>query len=138
MTYYLTTPYAHRMRRMMQQLMEPEWENQERQAFIPIDVKAEDDAYVVTALVPGIRAEDLNIQIVNETLTIQGEIKNERDENANYLLSERPSGKFNRSLTMPEPLDASKVEAEVENGILTLRIPKAEEAKPKTIKVITK
>jgi HSP20 family protein len=126
------------MRRMMQQLMEPEWENQERQAFIPIDVKAEDDAYVVTALVPGIRAEDLNIQIVNETLTIQGEIKNERDENANYLLSERPSGKFNRSLTMPEPLDASKVEAEVENGILTLRIPKAEEAKPKTIKVITK
>ncbi len=138
MTYYLTTPYAHRMRRLMQQMMEPEWENQERQAFIPMDVKAEDDAYVVTALVPGIKADDLSIQIVNETLTIQGELKNERDENANYLLSERPSGKFNRSLTMPEPLDASKVEAEIENGILTLRIPKAEEAKPKTIKVITK
>jgi len=126
------------MRRLMQQMMEPEWENQERQAFIPMDVKAEDDAYVVTALVPGIKADDLSIQIVNETLTIQGELKNERDENANYLLSERPSGKFNRSLTMPEPLDASKVEAEIENGILTLRIPKAEEAKPKTIKVITK
>lgn len=138
MTYYLATPYAHRMRRMMQQMLEPEWENQERQAFIPVDVKAEDDAFVVKALVPGIKADELNIQIVNETLNIQGELKNDRDENANYLLSERPFGKFNRSLTLPEPLDASKVEAEVENGVLTLRIPKAEEAKPKMIKVITR
>ena len=68
-----------------------------------LEKKAEEDAYIITALIPGIKAEDLNIQIVNETLSIQGELVNDREENARYLLAERPFGKFCRTLTLPEP-----------------------------------
>jgi len=106
--------------------------------MIPVDVKAEDDAYVLSATIPGVSAQDLNIQVVNETVTIQGEIKVNRGENENYLLSERPSGRFSRVLTLPDQLNASKAEADISNGILTLRIPKSEDAKPKSIKVISK
>lgn len=76
-------------------------------------------------------------QIVNETISLKGEFKNEIDEEANYILQERPSGKFFRSISMSDIMDATKAEAHMENGILTLRIPKAEEAKPKTIRVTT-
>jgi HSP20 family protein len=106
--------------------------------FIPVDVKAEDEAYVLTAMIPGVEAQDLNIQVVNETVTIQGEIKIERGEQEQYLLSERPSGRFSRVLTLPDQLEASKAEADISNGVLTLRIPKAEDAKPKSIKVTAK
>lgn len=116
--------------------------NESREAycdmFIPVDVKAEDEAYVLTAMIPGVSAEDLNIQVVNETVTIQGEVKIERGENDQYLLSERPSGHFSRVLTLPDQLDAAKAEADITNGVLTLRIPKAEDSKPKSIKVVAK
>ncbi len=74
MTYYITSPYANRARRMIQRMMEPDWLQEEQSVAFPLDVKAEDEAYLVTALVPGIKADDLNIQIVNETLSIQGEM----------------------------------------------------------------
>ncbi len=139
MTYYFSYPSAaRRTRQSMQRTMDPEWQQQEYNVTFPIDVKAEEDAYVITALIPGIKAEDLNIQIVNETLSIQGELVNDREEDARYLLAERPFGKFCRTLTLPEQLDSSKSEAEFENGVLKLRIPKAEQAKPKSIKVISK
>jgi HSP20 family protein len=101
----------------------------------PIDVKAETESFTITALLPGVHPEDLDIQIVNEIVTISGELKVDRDENASYLLAERPSGRFHRVLTLPTPLNANKVEADLENGVLTLVIPKAEEAKPHTIKI---
>jgi len=78
MTYYFSDPNtARRVRHAMQRTMEPEWQQQEFNVTFPIDVKAEEDAYVITALIPGIKAEDLNIQIVNETLSIQGELVND-------------------------------------------------------------
>jgi len=137
MTLYIN-PFSNRARRMLERMAEPEWQPTERSIFFPVDVKAEDDAFTITALLPGLKAEDLNIQIVNETVSIQGEIKNVVEENASYLVQERPSGKFCRTLTLPDSLNSAKAEASLDNGVLTLRVPKAEEAQPKMIKVVSK
>jgi HSP20 family protein len=137
MTVYFTqTPHMIR-RPWARRWMEQEEHEQYCDVFIPVDVKAEADAYVLTAMIPGVSADDLNIQVANETVTIQGEIKS-AEEKGDYLLRERPTGNFSRVLTLPDELDAAKAEADVTNGVLTLRIPKAEDAKPKSIKVVAK
>lgn len=138
MTLYFTQAPSFTRRPWSHRWMEPESSESYCDLFIPVDVKAEDEAYVLTAMIPGVSAEDLNIQVANETVTIQGEIKIDRGENDQYLLSERPSGRFSRVLTLPDPLDAAKAEADITNGVLTLRIPKSEDAKPKSIKVVAK
>jgi HSP20 family protein len=120
---------------MMDDLMRDYEDDYSVELTFPIDVKAETESFTITALLPGVHPEDLDIQIVNEIVTISGELKVDRDENASYLLAERPSGRFHRVLTLPTPLNANKVEADLENGVLTLVIPKAEEAKPHTIKI---
>jgi HSP20 family protein len=105
---------------------------------IPMDVESREDAFVINALLPGIKPEDVDIQIEGETVTIQGEIKLEEGEKTAWLLRERPRGSFSRSLELPTGLDAEKAKASFENGILTLSIPKSPEARPKTIKVNVK
>jgi HSP20 family protein len=102
---------------------------------LPIDVKADNESFTIKALLPGARPEDVDIQIVNDIVTISGELRSNREEGATYLLAERPDGKFHRVISLPTPLDANLVEADLENGILTLQIPKAEEAKPRSIKI---
>jgi HSP20 family protein len=141
MTYYLTTPYGRWMnhRRMMNRWLEENaLDDLTDRVTFPMDLKAEQDGYVVTALLPGVSSDDLNITITNDVLTIQGELKNDYDENATYVFQERPSGRFYRAINLPESVDSTKVEASLTNGVLTLRIPKAEEAKPKSIKVVAK
>jgi HSP20 family protein len=123
---------------MMEEMMRDWDEDYSAKLTFPIDVIADKDSFTIRALLPGVQPEDLDIHIVNEIVTIAGEIKVEREEGDNYLLTECPSGKFHRVLTLPTPLDSSKVQAELDNGILTLVIPKAEEAKPRTIKVTKK
>jgi HSP20 family protein len=120
---------------MLDELMSNWEEDYSVELTFPIDVKAEGDSFTIKALLPGVHPEDLDIQIVNEIVTIAGELKADREEGSNYLLAERPSGRFHRVISLPTPLDASKVEAELENGVLTLRVPKTEEAKPRTIKI---
>jgi HSP20 family protein len=106
---------------------------------LPVDIEARKDEYVVRVSVPGLQAEDMRIEVVDNTVTISGEFKAEsQDEQENYLLRERRYGQFNRSFTLPTPLNPAKAEAEVENGVLTLRLPKAEEAKPKSITIRAK
>ena len=137
MALYVTTPY-HRMmnhRRMFNRMMNDEWSGDTARVAFPLDVKDSNEAYEITAVLPGVSADDLNIQIANDTLTIQGELKVESDEQATYLLRERTAGRFMRSLQLPEAVDSGKVEATLKDGILTLRVPKAEEARPKSIKV---
>ncbi|MGD8457481.1 MAG: Hsp20/alpha crystallin family protein [Anaerolineales bacterium] len=102
---------------------------------IPMDVIEEGDDYIITALLPGISAEDLNIEVLENTVSISGEFSVDGDEETRYLLQERPSGKFSRTLRLPVLLDDKGAEAEVKDGILRLRIPQAEEAKAKLIKV---
>jgi HSP20 family protein len=103
--------------------------------LVPINVKSEEDDYVVTALVPGVKADELTIQVHNEVLTISGELKAESKENEKFLLREMPTGRFYRTIRLPEKLDSSKAVADLNDGVLTLRLTKAEEARPKTIKV---
>ena len=105
---------------------------------IPMDIESREDAFMISALLPGLKPEEVDIQIAGETVTIQGEIKLDEDEKTTWLLRERPRGSFSRSLELPTGLDAENAKASFENGILTLHIPKSPEARPKTIKVNVK
>ena len=138
MTLYVTPARRAHRRHMLDEIMRDWDENYTSELTFPIDVLADNDAFTIKALLPGVSADDLDIQIVNEILTLSGELKTEREEGANYLLAEIPGGKFHRVITLPVPLNAANVEASLENGVLTLVIPKAEEAKPRTIKVKAK
>ena len=99
---------------------------------LSVDVREEDDAYILNALVPGLKADDLNIQVLDDEVTITGEFKVDESE---YLMRELPHGSFRRSLRLPAALDAEKAEARITDGVLTLRLAKAESARPRTIKV---
>lgn len=141
MTFYFTSPmermWRHRMRNVMEQDFACQNEADGEVSF-PVDVLAEKDSFILSALLPGMKAEDLDIQIVDETVTIQGQIGKDEKEGTSYLLSERPYGHFCRTLKLPTALDANKTEAIMKDGVLTVRIPKAEEALPRTIKVNAK
>ena len=107
--------------------------------YIPMDVAVIGDDYLITAMIPGVKAEELQIEILEDVVSVKGEFAKAEDvEEIKYLRRERPSGSFGRSLRLPTTLNASKAEAEVVNGVLNLRVPKAEEAKAKQIKVKTK
>jgi HSP20 family protein len=106
---------------------------------LPVDVQAEKDDFIVRANVPGLKPEDLRVEVVDNTVTISGEISSEqKTEQENYLLQERRYGQFSRSFTLPTSLNSAKAEATIENGVLVLRLPKAEEARPKAITVKAK
>ena len=103
--------------------------------FLAVNIRDEEDAFVLTALVPGLKADDLNIQVLDDVLRIEGELPSDESE---YLLQELPNGSFRRELRLPSALDSEKVEAKIADGILTLRLPKAESAKPRKIKIVSK
>ena len=106
---------------------------------LPVDVIEGKDNVVVKASVPGLKPEDIDVSITGDTLTIKGETKSEEKvEQGSYIRQERRYGKFERSLQLPSLVVADKADAKFEHGVLTLTLPKAEEAKPKTIKVKTK
>ncbi|MBL7065909.1 MAG: Hsp20/alpha crystallin family protein [Anaerolineae bacterium] len=106
---------------------------------LAVDMYETDDVIVVKTAVPGVKPEDLDVSIVGDTLTIRGETKAEGEiKKENYIRRERRCGSFCRSLVVPLSVVADEAEAEFENGILTLTLPKAEEVKPKAIKVKAK
>jgi HSP20 family protein len=126
MTFYLH-PYPYRR-------LARRWaENDEHS--LGVNVREEDEAYVLSALVPGLKADDLHIQVLDDVVRIEGEYK--ADENS-YLLHELPHGSFTRTLRLPTAIDAEHVDAQIIDGVLTLRLPKAESARPKRIKVTAK
>jgi HSP20 family protein len=89
---------------------------------------------VISASLPGLTPDEVDIAIEGDTLTIRGEL-HQPLENVNYLFHERVHGTFLRTLTLNVPVEAENAEAVFENGVLTLTLPKAEETKPKVIKV---
>ena len=103
-----------------------------------MEMKANQDEYTLTALLPGLTAEEIDIQFNNGTLSIEGEYHDVREENVEYLFSEMPAGKFSRSIEINEPVVSEKIEASMKDGVLSIRVPKAEEAKPKTIRITSK
>jgi len=102
---------------------------------MPVDVHVSPDEYLITAVVPGLTADDLKIEILDDVVTLSGELTSEEDDSGEAVLQELPQGSFKRSLRFADAMNAEKAEAQLENGLLKLRIPKSEEARPKAIKV---
>ena len=90
---------------------------------------------MLTAFAPGLKADDLTINILEDVVSIEGEYKQDENE---YLMRELPNGKFRRSLRLPAAVNSDKAEAKIADGVLTLRLPKAESALPKKIKIAVK
>ena len=126
MTFYL---HPHPYRRTARQMAAS------NERSLGVNIREEDDAYILSALVPGIKADDLNIQVLEDVLRIEGEYKVNESE---YLLQELPHGSFRRTLRLPTIVDADHVEAKITDGVLTLRLPKAESARPKKINITVK
>lgn len=101
-----------------------------------MDMYETDEAVVVKVSVPGVKPEDVEVSVVGDMLTVRGEIKaEEKVAGGQYLCRELAHGRFARSVSLPGLVQADRAKAEFEHGILTIHVPKVEEAKPKVIKV---
>jgi HSP20 family protein len=131
MTFYLQPfPAQRRMARRWIRMA-----NDEVLHSLSVNVRDDEDAFVLTALVPGLKADDLSINILEDVVSIEGEYKQDENE---YLMSELPNGKFRRSLRLPTLVNSEKVDARIADGVLTLRLPKAESSRPKKIQIAAK
>jgi HSP20 family protein len=99
-----------------------------------VDIEEEDGAYVLEAELPGVRREDIAIELVGNELSITGELK-ERERKGIVRRHTRPVGRFDFRVTLPSQLEAEKVEADLAHGVLTVRVPKAEHARRQRIEV---
>jgi len=103
---------------------------------LALDVSETPEEYTVKASVPGIKPEDLDVTFSDNTLTIKGEIRDEEEkEDSRYHLRERRYGSFARTLTLPRGIKGDNIQANFDNGVLTLHLPKSEEVKPKKISI---
>ena len=106
-------------------------------SFVPaVDVYDDEHKVILKLEVPGVKQEDLDVQVENQTLTVRGQRTFEKEEKEeNFQRIERRYGSFSRSFTLPNTIDTQSVKADYENGILKIELAKREEAKPKQIKV---
>ncbi len=103
----------------------------------PVDIYETDENLVLKAELPGMDPEDVEVRVQDSTLYLKGERKFEKEvKEDNYHRIERAFGSFTRTFPLPSSIDADKVKAEYKDGVLTLTMPKREEAKPKTIKIL--
>jgi HSP20 family protein len=104
-----------------------------------VDMYQTDNEVVVKAALPGIKSDEVQINVTGEVLTIKGEMKQESEtKEKTYHLREQRWGAFERSIILPTDVVADKAKADFENGVLTVTLPKAEEVKPKTISIKSK
>jgi HSP20 family protein len=104
-----------------------------------VDIAEQDDEYIVKVELPGVNKDDVKITLESNILTIRGEKKEEKDmKRDNFHRMERMYGSFQRSFTLPTTVKNDKIDAVYKDGILTITLPKAEEAKPKHIEVKVK
>ncbi len=104
-----------------------------------IDMYQTDDEIVVKAALPGIKADEVQINVTGDVLTIKGEVKQEEEKKERaWHIREQRFGAFERSVALPTEVMADKAKADFENGVLTITLPKAEEVKPRTITVKAK
>jgi HSP20 family protein len=105
-------------------------------ATLPLDVSENENEFVVKGALPGVKPDEVQITILGDTVTIRGETKaDEEKKGERWHLRERRHGSFQRSLSLGTPVDSDKAQAQFEHGVLTLRLPKSEAAKPRQIKV---
>lgn len=116
------------------------WKPNGERAWMPaVDVFERDDKFVVKAELPGMKEEDVDVSVIGDTLTIKGEKKTETEvKEEDYYRSERSYGSFYRSIPLPSTVDANKIEASFEDGVLEVTLPKSAEVKPKKIAVSAK
>jgi HSP20 family protein len=100
-----------------------------------VEVIESENEILFSAEVPGLPKEAINIDVNNYVLTISGERSEEKEENHDYLRRERVYGKFSRSFRLPKTADVEKVSASLKDGVLEVKVPKKEEAKPKQVKI---
>jgi HSP20 family protein len=111
-------------------------ERQSRRWVPPMDLVEADDHFVLKADLPGLGEEDVKIEVQDGTLTISGERKPEHEQSERgWYRIERSFGSFSRSLTLPERVEATGIEARFHNGVLEIRIPKPEERKPQRVEI---
>ncbi len=130
-----------RLTEMLDRMFDDSYLGRSEEGFgMPLDVYVTENDYIVRAIVPGLKPEDLKVEINDNTITLRGEVlpPQKNGEKSSVLLQEIRYGKFARTLSIGGELDGDKAEANVENGVLTLRVPKSEAAKPKVIKVKAK
>jgi len=134
------------LRREMSRLMADSWlptrftqmvRPEERVMRLPLDAYTTDEELVITAAVPGLNPDHVEIVMEDDVLTIKGELRAPL-ENVTYLFQERPYGRFSRSVTVNVPVDADQAEAKFDKGVLTVILPKLERARPKVIEVKAK
>lgn len=110
------------------------WRDTGRTVRPPLDIYATDNDIVIMMALPGVKPEDVDVTVEGDTVTIRGEFK-PPIENVDYAVQERTYGPFRRVVTLNVPVQADKSEAAFKDGVLTLTLPKAEEIKPRVIKV---
>jgi HSP20 family protein len=115
------------------------WPVEERGWMPALDVFEKEDRFIVKAELPGIKDEDIDVSVVGDTLSIRGEKKTETEiKDEDYYRCERSYGSFYRSIPIPSNVDADKIEASFEDGILEVALPKSAKVKPKKIAVSAK
>ncbi len=103
---------------------------------LPLDVRESENEFIIKASLPGVKPDDVQITVHGDVLSIRGEVKVEEEKKGEaWHLRERRHGTYQRSVSLPTPIDSDKAQAHFEHGVLTLTLPKAEAAKPKQIKV---
>ena len=130
------------LRQAMDRLFEDSFVNPRTWQFgegqlVPVDVYATNDDVVVEAILPGVKPEEVEITVEGNTLSIAGDTNSMIPARDGLLLQEIRRGRFVRTLTLPEGLEADRATATFEDGILTLRIPKAEQVRPRQIRIAT-
>lgn len=106
--------------------------------FPPVNIEDRGETLVVTAEVPGVRTEDLEIEVTQRNLTLRGRRPEELPEGVALHRRERPTGAFHRSITLPDEVQGERVEAACRDGVLRITLPKRPEAQPQRIKVSTR
>ncbi len=124
------------MNRLFTDLLRPR-ESRGAEDWIPaVDVSETEDAFVVTADVPGIKSEDIKISVAQNVLTLKGEKKSVREEKKEqFHRVERSYGSFERTFSLPSTVESENIRAKYKDGVLEIRLPKSKEAKPQEIKI---
>jgi len=128
-----------RLRRDMDRLFEgstPRWQRTRSGSFPAVNMwTKDDDGVILTADLPGVAAEDLNVSVTGDTLTLSGSRTLEKEGNRQYHRQERAHGTFNRTIQLPYSINQNKVDAQLQNGLLKLTLPRAEAEKPQQISI---
>lgn len=133
------TALRRAMDRVFDEFVPARFREEEAELAFPVDVYETDKEIIVKAALPGVKPEEIDISVTSDSLTIRGESRHEEKvEKENFYRQEIRYGAFSRIVPLPAPIRAEEADAEYKDGLLTVKLPKKEEARPKTIKVRAK